>query len=72
MPDPGFDPIAEARRQRAGGRCPSAPPVEPDLIPARRHGVSGLSMGMSGDYEKAIPLGATYIRIGTAIFGERD
>jgi len=30
-----------------------------------------LSMGMSGDFEKAIPLGATYVRVGTAIFGER-
>ncbi len=31
----------------------------------------GLSMGMSDDYEIAIPLGATYIRIGTALFGQR-
>ena len=30
-----------------------------------------LSMGMSEDYEKAITFGATHIRIGTAIFGER-
>ncbi|MBK9586130.1 MAG: YggS family pyridoxal phosphate-dependent enzyme [Alphaproteobacteria bacterium] len=30
-----------------------------------------LSMGMSADYEKAIPLGATYIRVGTALFGPR-
>ncbi len=30
-----------------------------------------LSMGMSNDYEKAIPLGATYVRVGTAIFGKR-
>ena len=30
-----------------------------------------LSMGMSEDYEKAITLGATHIRVGTAIFGER-
>lgn len=30
-----------------------------------------LSMGMSADYEKAIPLGSTYVRIGTALFGER-
>ncbi len=33
--------------------------------------LKGLSMGMSGDYEVAIQEGATYIRIGTAIFGER-
>jgi len=34
-------------------------------------GLGELSMGMSGDFEKAIALGATYVRIGTAIFGER-
>ncbi|MEO0819935.1 MAG: YggS family pyridoxal phosphate-dependent enzyme [Pseudomonadota bacterium] len=34
-------------------------------------GVSGLSMGMSGDFERAIALGATCIRVGSAIFGER-
>lgn len=34
-------------------------------------GLDELSMGMSGDFEKAIALGATYVRIGTAIFGER-
>lgn len=39
---------------------------------ARRHGLHDLSMGMSADYEEAIALGATYIRIGTALFGERD
>lgn len=31
-----------------------------------------LSMGMSADYKKALPLGATYIRIGTGVFGERQ
>jgi len=31
-----------------------------------------LSMGMSGDYENAIREGATLVRIGTAIYGERD
>lgn len=35
-------------------------------------GLGELSMGMSGDFEKAIPLGATYVRVGSAIFGERD
>lgn len=39
---------------------------------ARENGLKELSMGMSADYEKAIPLGATYIRIGTAIFGQRQ
>ena len=31
-----------------------------------------LSMGMSGDYEVAVEEGATYVRVGTGIFGERD
>jgi pyridoxal phosphate enzyme (YggS family) len=38
---------------------------------ARDHGLEGLSMGMSGDFETAIMLGATHIRVGTALFGER-
>lgn len=39
---------------------------------AARNGLSGLSMGMSGDFERAIALGATHVRIGSAIFGERE
>lgn len=35
---------------------------------ARRHGVSGLSMGMSEDYGTAVMLGATHVRVGTALF----
>ena len=38
---------------------------------AKRHGLSNLSMGMSGDFETAIKFGATHVRVGTAIFGER-
>jgi pyridoxal phosphate enzyme (YggS family) len=38
---------------------------------AERNGLDGLSMGMSSDFEKAIALGATHIRVGSAIFGER-
>ena len=38
---------------------------------ARRHGLSCLSMGMSSDFEPAIRLGATHVRIGTSIFGAR-
>ena len=38
---------------------------------AKRNGLTGLSMGMSGDFEKAIALGATHVRVGSAIFGER-
>jgi len=38
---------------------------------ADRHNLSNLSMGMSNDYETAIKCGATHIRLGTALFGER-
>ena len=55
------------------------PPAEEQPAPhfallgeiAKRHGLKQLSMGMSGDYELAIQLGATHVRIGTAIFGAR-
>ncbi|KHL24964.1 alanine racemase [Croceibacterium mercuriale] len=36
------------------------------------HGLDGRSMGMSGDFETAIMLGATHVRVGTALFGQRD
>ena len=39
---------------------------------ARRNGLKQLSMGMSNDYTKAIEFGATYVRVGSAIFGKRD
>ena len=39
---------------------------------AKRHGLSDLSMGMSADFESAIRLGATHVRIGTGVFGKRD
>ena len=39
---------------------------------AERNGLAGLSMGMSSDFEEAISLGATHVRVGSAIFGERD
>ena len=38
---------------------------------AARNGLAGLSMGMSGDFETAVALGATHVRVGSAIFGER-
>ena len=38
---------------------------------ARDHGLPGRSMGMSGDFETAVMLGATHVRVGTALFGER-
>ncbi|MBD7942188.1 YggS family pyridoxal phosphate-dependent enzyme [Brevundimonas guildfordensis] len=56
------------------------PPLEDD--PARhfallaavaaRNGLSVLSMGMSGDYQAAIAAGATHVRVGSALFGERN
>ncbi|QIL01569.1 YggS family pyridoxal phosphate-dependent enzyme [Sphingomonas sinipercae] len=52
------------------------PPLGPEPAPyfallakiAAEHGVAGLSMGMSGDYRSAVMLGATAVRIGTALF----
>jgi uncharacterized pyridoxal phosphate-containing UPF0001 family protein len=35
---------------------------------AKQHGVTGLSVGMSGDYKAAVMLGATAVRVGTALF----
>jgi PLP dependent protein len=62
----------------AGLMC--IPPADTEPAPyfallaelARRHGVSGLSMGMSADYESAVLCGATHVRVGTALFGERQ
>jgi len=56
------------------------PPVDDDAAPhfaflaklARDHGLSQLSMGMSGDFELAVRFGATYVRVGSAIFGARS
>ena len=61
----------------AGLMC--IPPAEVEPAPyfallaklARRHGLPGLSMGMSGDYETAVTIGATHVRVGTALFGTR-
>ena len=38
----------------------------------KEHGLKTISMGMSGDFETAIEIGATHIRVGSALFGERD
>ncbi len=62
----------------AGLMC--VPPLDIEPAPffalldklARDHGLEGRTMGMSGDFETAIMLGATHIRVGTALFGERD
>ena len=61
----------------AGLMC--IPPADTEAAPffallaklAADHGLTGLSMGMSGDYETAVMLGATHIRVGTALFGSR-
>ena len=55
------------------------PPEDEDPVPhfrtlramAERNGLSGLSMGMSGDFEAAVGEGATHVRVGSAIFGTR-
>ena len=55
------------------------PPADDDAAPhfaflaklGRDHGLSQLSMGMSGDFELAVKFGATHVRVGTAIFGAR-
>jgi pyridoxal phosphate enzyme (YggS family) len=81
MPSQADDFIAECRKMDLpvhGLMC--IPPAEEDPAPhftllgqiAERNGVNGLSMGMSSDFETAIALGATHIRVGSAIFGERD
>ena len=61
----------------AGLMC--IPPLDDQASPhfalladiARRHGIAHLSMGMSADFELAIQLGATHVRVGSAIFGAR-
>lgn len=68
----------EYRLRISGLMC--IPPVDAPPEPhfqqlaqiASRLGLSGLSMGMSGDFETAIACGATHIRVGSAIFGARD
>ena len=62
----------------AGLMC--IPPADTEAAPffallaklAADNGLTGLSMGMSGDYETAVMLGATHVRVGTALFGQRD
>ena len=55
------------------------PPLGVDAAPyfallakiARDNGLAGLSMGMSDDFETAVTIGATHVRVGTALFGAR-
>ncbi|MBX9795498.1 YggS family pyridoxal phosphate-dependent enzyme [Sphingomonas sp.] len=72
--------LAEARAAAlpvAGLMCLPPAAVEPApyfaLLAkmARDHGLPGLSMGMSGDFETAVTIGATHVRVGTALFGPR-
>ncbi|WP_338467375.1 YggS family pyridoxal phosphate-dependent enzyme [Novosphingobium sp. ZN18A2] len=56
------------------------PPLEVEPAPyfalmakmAADNGLTGLSMGMSGDFETAVTLGATHVRVGSALFGARE
>ena len=69
--------VREAGLPLAGLMC--VPPADIEAAPffallaklAADNGLSGLSMGMSGDFETAITLGATHIRVGSALFGAR-
>jgi hypothetical protein len=86
-PQKGGCPLAELpallERSRQAG-LPVAglmciPPAEVEPAPyfgllaklGRRHALAALSMGMSADFETAVTIGATHVRVGTALFGER-
>ncbi len=80
LPDDADAFVAETRAldlPLAGLMC--IPPVDEDPAPhfrllariAERNGLAGLSMGMSDDFETAVALGATHVRVGSAIFGAR-
>lgn len=86
-PQKGGCPIADVPALLAEARAASlpviglmcVPPLEVEPAPyfallakiARDHGLAALSMGMSGDFETAITIGATHVRVGTALFGAR-
>jgi pyridoxal phosphate enzyme (YggS family) len=76
------DGFIEACKARFGARLAGlmcVPPIDDDPRPhfewlagrAARHGLGVLSMGMSADFETAIACGATWVRVGSAIFGHR-
>lgn len=80
LPDQADDFIAACRLMDlpvAGLMC--IPPEDQDATPhfaalrdmAARNGLPGLSMGMSADFPAAIAHGATHVRVGSAIFGDR-
>lgn len=75
-------PVLLAEAQAAGltiDGLMAIPPADVEPAPyfalldelAERHGLPLRSMGMSGDYETAVTLGATHVRVGTALFGSR-
>jgi pyridoxal phosphate enzyme (YggS family) len=72
--------VAEARTaQLPLAGLMAIPPAEVEPTPyfallaklARDHGLMGLSMGMSQDFETAVTIGATHVRVGSALFGPR-
>ena len=82
LPD-AADALIRAARQTYGLNVEGLmciPPADEDPAPhfdllksiAAHNGLSVLSMGMSGDFEAAIGRGATHVRVGTALFGERN
>jgi pyridoxal phosphate enzyme (YggS family) len=82
IPAEEADGFIEACQTRFGANLTGLmciPPAEGDPVPhfawlakcAARHGLRGVSMGMSGDFETAIAQGATHVRVGSAIFGSR-
>lgn len=87
-PQKGGCPVADLPALLAHGRdaglaivgLMAIPPVDIEPAPffallgelARRNGLGQLSMGMSGDFEPAVMLGSTHVRVGTALFGERQ
>lgn len=81
-PSAEADSFIAACARRFGGHLQGVmciPPADADPAPhfaalarlAARHGLRGISMGMSGDFEAAIAAGATHVRVGSAIFGQR-
>lgn len=86
-PQKGGCPVADLRALLAAARTAdlpmsglmAVPPLDIEPAPyfallaklARDNGLPALSMGMSGDVETAVTLGATHVRVGTALFGAR-
>jgi pyridoxal phosphate enzyme (YggS family) len=82
VPRAEADDFISACKDRFGSQLKGlmcVPPIDVDSRPhfvwlaecAARHGLSTLSMGMSADFETAIACGATWVRIGSAVFGAR-